>query len=74
MKKKSFFLSLFVAIIFMATPFFVSAQFGDPDPDPPLPDAVPFDAGLSVLVAAGVAYAAKKRYDKRKTEDNTKIE
>lgn len=37
---------------------------GDPggDPDP----AVPFDGGLTLLIAAGIGYAAKKGYDKRK--------
>ncbi len=37
---------------------------GDPgdDPDP----AVPFDGGLTLLVAAGIGYAAKKGYDRRK--------
>ncbi|MBW7893207.1 MAG: hypothetical protein H3C48_19770 [Chitinophagaceae bacterium] len=29
-------------------------------------DEIPFDGGLSLLVAAGVAYGAKKAYDKRK--------
>lgn len=29
-------------------------------------DEIPFDGGLSVLIAAGVAYGAKKAYDKRK--------
>jgi len=40
------------------------AQPPDPgdDPDP----AVPFDGGLTLLVAAGIGYAAKKGYDRRK--------
>lgn len=33
---------------------------GDPDAK------VPIDGGVSLLVAAGVAYGAKKAYDKRK--------
>lgn len=33
---------------------------GDPDP------AIPIDGGISLVIAAGVAYAAKKGYDKRK--------
>lgn len=28
--------------------------------------SAPFDGGLSIMIAAGVAYASKKRYDKRK--------
>lgn len=35
------------------------------------PDEVPIDGGISLLVAAGVAYGAKKIYDakKKKEED-----
>lgn len=29
---------------------------------------IPIDGGLSMLVAAGIAYGAKKAYDKRKKE------
>jgi hypothetical protein len=36
---------------------------GTPNPDPP---RVPFDGGLSLVVAAGIAYAAKKGIEKRK--------
>ena len=45
-------------------PSFLSAQpgGGGPDPDP----SVPIDGGLSLLIAAGVGYAAKKAHDKRK--------
>lgn len=35
---------------------------GDPDP------AIPFDGGISLVIAAGVAYAAKKGYDKRRKQ------
>lgn len=50
-------------IVVLSMPMLLWAQ-GDPgdDPDP----AVPFDGGLSLLIAAGVGYAAKKGYDKRK--------
>jgi hypothetical protein len=46
----------------------VQAQPDDPggDPDPPPPTQIPFDGGLSLVLAAGVAYAAKKGFDKRK--------
>ena len=56
-----------VIISFISLPVLAGAQF-DPDPDPPAPDEVPFDAGLTVLIGAGIAYAAKKRHDKRKAE------
>lgn len=39
----------------------------DPDPNPPRTD-IPFDGGLSIVAAAGIAYAAKKGYDKRKVK------
>lgn len=44
---------------------------GDPGPDPDI--KVPFDGGLSLLLAAGVSYGLKKAYDKRKQqqEENT---
>ncbi len=41
----------------------VLAQLPDPRGDP---DEIPIDGGLSLLIAAGVAYGAKKAYDKRK--------
>ena len=37
---------------------------GDPGEDPD--QNVPFDGGIGILVAAGIAYAAKKGYDRRK--------
>ena len=43
----------------------VDPEEGGPPPDP---DAeVPFDSGLSMLLAAGAAYGAKKAVDYRKT-------
>lgn len=42
---------------------------GDPGDDPdPAPNQIPFDGGLSLVVAAGIAYAAKKGHDKRKQQ------
>lgn len=41
----------------------VLAQLPNPGGDP---DEIPIDGGLSLLIAAGVAYGAKKAYDKRK--------
>ena len=32
---------------------------------------VPFDGGLSLLVAAGIGYGIKKAYDKRKKEKDS---
>jgi hypothetical protein len=51
----------------------VQAQFDDPDPPPR--SEIPFDGGLSLIIAAGVAYAAKKGYDKKnKQKQNSEVE
>jgi len=43
------------------------AQVGDPPPfDPTVNDLVPLDGGLTILLAAGVAYGAKKARDFRR--------
>ena len=67
MRLKSFKKAL-VIISFISLPVLASAQlFDEPDPlDDPAP--VPFDAGLTALIGAGIAYAAKRRHDKRKAE------
>jgi hypothetical protein len=41
---------------------------GDPE------DGVPIDGGLSLLVAAGVGYVAKKGYDKKKKSQTAVFE
>lgn len=64
---------LFISMI--AVPTILMGQTTDPtDPGggggaPPgeTYDA-PFDGGVSLLVAAGIAYGLKKRHDKKKTE------
>ena len=35
-------------------------------PNQPAPTSAPFDGGLTLFVAAGIGYASKKRFDKRK--------
>lgn len=58
---KSKWLAITVAFTaFAATPILSFAGVSTP------PAAAPFDAGLSLLIAAGVGYASKKAYDKRK--------
>jgi hypothetical protein len=52
---------LFISLTIL--PAIVQAQFGDPNP--PDPDA-PIDGGISLLVAAGIGYGAKKARDSRK--------
>lgn len=51
-------------------PAFVIAQDPDPDPPPIDPDVqdVPFDGGVSLLVAAGIGYGLKKAHNKKKAE------
>jgi len=73
MKSKSRFALLLALALVLATPL-VHAQGGPGDPgDNPDPTrAVPFDGGLSLVVAAGIAYAAKKGRDKRKQQNQQK--
>lgn len=59
--------TMIVACCLMYTPF-VQATVPDGGGDP---DEIPIDGGLSILIAAGVAYGAKKAYDKRKKDHKT---
>jgi len=65
-KTKIRFAKAFCALALACT-FSVAQAQPDPDVDPDS-QAIPFDGGLSVLLAAGVAYAAKKGHDRRKTQ------
>ena len=58
--------SLCMMALCLALPALVFAQGGPGDPGGDPDPGVPFDGGLSLLVAAGIGYAAKKGYDKRK--------
>jgi hypothetical protein len=55
---------IIISILFLFLPMVLLAQpgFGDDVPD------VPIDGGLSLLIAAGAGYGAKKIHEKRKTE------
>ncbi len=64
MKLKTLLTTLTIVCCLMYAPS-LSAKPGDPGPDP---DGVPLDGGVSILVAAGIAYGAKKAYDKRKKD------
>lgn len=68
MTLRSFFPTLCIALALFCVPFLAGAQPGGPgpDPDPGPGTSVPFDGGLSLLIAAGIGYASKKAYDKRK--------
>lgn len=57
-------IKIIISILFACLPLALLAQpgFGDDVPD------VPIDGGLSLLIAAGAGYGAKKIHEKRKTE------
>jgi hypothetical protein len=63
-------ISILVTILMILIPLCVLAQpgFGGGDVD----DTVPLDGGLSLLVAAGVGYGAKKINEKRKRNQANK--
>lgn len=68
MIKSTTLLSFLMMMIILALPVLALAQPG-PGDDPD----VPIDGGLSLLVAAGVSYVAKKGYDKRKKKEETSV-
>lgn len=55
---------IIIPAISIATP-----DFGDGDDDDV--QDVPFDGGVSLLVAAGIGYGMKKIYDKKKEDKDT---
>lgn len=68
-KAKTKFLYTFLTFGLLCAGSFLYAQGPGgpgPDPDPGPGGAIPIDGGISLVIAAGVAYAAKKGYDKRK--------
>jgi hypothetical protein len=69
MKLKSLLTAIVITTgLFFATPLLAVTQPGGPGGDP---DAeIPIDGGIGLLIAAGVAYGAKKAYDKRKKEED----
>jgi hypothetical protein len=50
-------------VVFIFSPLFVQTIIAQPPP--PDPQEIPIDGGLSFLLAAGVAYAAKRLYKSR---------
>ena len=59
-------MKLFIIIsLFVIAPITILAQdFGPTYPNP----GIPVDGGLSILLGAGVAYGAKKVFDKQKND------
>ena len=63
MRMKRLFMTILIVGLVTCLPNITKAQFVDPDPE-----EVPFDGGLSLLIAAGAGYAIKKKHDQRKKE------
>lgn len=61
-------LKLVLVIGMIAVPTLLMAQLPVPGEGPGGDAELPFDGGVSLLVAAGVAYGLKKANDKRKAE------
>jgi hypothetical protein len=53
-------------VVFVLSPTFVQTAIAQPPPIPP--EEIPIDGGLGFLLAAGVAYAAKRLYKNRDQE------
>jgi hypothetical protein len=67
MSAKSFLAPICIVLAFVFLPSVLLAQGpGNPGPDPDPGTSIPFDGGISMLIAAGIGYASKKAYDKRK--------
>jgi len=74
MKLKSLLTTMIIVCCLMYAPA-LFAEVPDPGTDPD----IPIDGGLSLLIAAGIGYGAKKAYDKRKkaqkvSDDLKKVE
>lgn len=73
-KSKIKLVHLLLALAFTGTVFTAQAQGpADPNDDPDPSPAIPFDGGISLVVAAGIAYAAKKGYDKRRKQSDNNL-
>jgi hypothetical protein len=67
MKKFSVRLKSILIVFILFIPMFLMAG-GPPMDDDVLDNEVPFDGGLTLLIAAGIGYGLKKVHDKRKEE------
>jgi hypothetical protein len=72
MKIKTFLLMRLAMCAALCLPVIIVMAQGDPGGDPDPGNGVPFDGGLTLLIAAGIGYAAKKGYDKRKKHQAAK--
>jgi hypothetical protein len=60
MPKKIIIVSMLL-MLFMICPEFTKSAIAQPPPPDPI--AIPIDGGLGLLIAAGIAYGAKKLYN-----------
>lgn len=67
MKKTITFLIFFA--ILMIAPFFMESLIAQPPP-PPDPEPIPIDGGLGFLLAAGMAYGAKKLHKSKQDKQD----
>ncbi len=67
---KKILVSILAMFIIMLLPMLASAQLGG---TPDEPESAPIDGGLSLLVAAGVGYGAKKLKAKRNKNQSHSI-
>lgn len=65
MNIKNFFVQIVIVLTFITVPFILHAQPDDPGDQP---EPVPFDGGLTLIIAVSAGYAIKKKYDQRKKE------
>ncbi len=64
---KKFTRKIIIVLLFLTTPLFV--HLASAQPPPPDAEPIPLDGGLSLLVAAGLAYGARKVYKAQKEEE-----
>jgi len=58
--------TLLIVLGLSISPFFMKSAIAQPPP--PKPKDIPIDGGLSLLVAAGVAYGVRKIYKSQKED------
>ncbi len=70
LKQVKYITKITFTIVLISLGLFISEEIfaqGPPPPPPPPPNtALPIDGGISLLIAAGVGYGAKKIYDHNK--------